>query len=234
MVISITSIILMVINYMAFKNIEAKLIDSEDNAINQILSQIPTMEYQHGQIYYDGDPIIVSNPNNGKPLLVIDPDKKLSNAKREDVPFIFEKSFFATNIKYSKVLDTTFKYSDMLGNQDKVIDSGFIREILIKGIGVINIWFFAAITPFIIIFSTLSHIFQHLYLVIMIFIFLLLIGLRPSIRSAFRMTMFTTGAPILIYVTLLILLRDILLVNKVSIIIQFWTLFLAGYSLTRR
>lgn len=233
-VISITTIIFMILDYTTIINIRKQITSDGDNQMTQIISQIPTMEYNKGQISLDGDPVLILN-NRGKTVIAIDPDKKLSPPERKGIPLILEKSYFSTNFRYSRLLsDTSLNYSDIFGNESKTIDNGFIREILIDGLDAITPLLVALITPVIIAISIALHIYQHLFLILITFIFLLLIGLRPSLKSAFRLIMFATAMPLLISPVLFILTNNILLVNKISIFVRFWTLFLAGFSLIRR
>lgn len=234
MVMSLTSVIFMSMTYASIQKISNSLANSENSSLNDVLIQVPSMEYKAGKLFYDGDPLIITD-KKGRSMIIVDPEGKLSAQNKEDTAIIFAKKQLIINVNFSVFLGSrSIDYEDLIGLEERVVDYHFIKDFIVNKISSMNILFIALATILMIFISSASHIMSNLFWVFACFAFLLMIGLRPSIQSAFRITMFTTASPILVIILLTFLTQNVSLVNKISIFLTFWPIFLASYSLTRR
>jgi hypothetical protein len=166
--------------------------------VEYVLKQIP-------EIYYDGTrittksetPFFLYNSNNHK-IAAIDPNNELTATDTKDIPLLFFSTYLKMPIEsgFSKASGTNAEYKYILGTNPAAVNHETIIQYLPKLWQRVNNTYVYALAPIggLLYFGVI--LLCNIFYAIVIFAISYFLGITTSLQTAYRMTMFASGAPL--------------------------------------
>lgn len=237
-IISFTSLIYLLVSYSGLL-IQKNSLENEkgrDSDIEFIISQWPEITYKDGQIAWaEEEPLLITN-KNGKTIIAIDPESKLTASQESRIPIIFKSRRILLSVtknnenKTARAKDMSVGYEKIFGKEDLIINSEVLREQIISTIDSISIFMLIMFLPIFILVRLFLHIFGSLLYIILFFLVFLFMGMKPSIKSIIRVVLFASGAAEIAAVILFLIIPQMM---SLASMVEYWAIILAAYSITK-
>lgn len=237
-IISFTSIIYVILAYSNVLIVRNYLEQGgdEDNPIEYIIRQWPEISYSAGSISWDEEEPLLINNSSGKTVIAIDPDGKINAKKSSKIPIVLKSKNILISIedmddkKSAGPKEMSLGYKKVFGKEDLLINSDTLRDKLVSLIDSINIFILILLVPLIISVRLALHIFSNLFSILLFYVIFLWLGLRPTLKSATRIILFTGGAAEIAHVILALIYPQLV---SISSMVEYWAIILAIYSITK-
>lgn len=175
--------------------------------LDHILSQFPELEYDGTKITLEQtEPIYINNIYN-HPIVVIDPDNKISPSDKAKIPILLtsRKIFLSFNdLQKNNVNNFQVDYKEILGNEGQVITQGTTRALLEKFFsGVPKIITYGAF-PLLGLLIFLNTCFEKSLIIVIIYLLANFMSMKFPMKTCIRLVMFASGVFVLLQPIILI------------------------------
>lgn len=169
--------------------------------LDHIISQLPELSYDGDRISLEeGEPVYINN-NDNLPIVIIDPDNKISSSVRAKAPILFtSKRLIISFVDTQKenVASIPVDYKQIFGNEPKLltqeVQKASLEEIFNKAPKVLIYMIFPAFGM--LIFFNLFL--EKSILIIVIYLLTNFMSMALSIKTCTRLTMFSSGVFVLV------------------------------------
>lgn len=231
---AITSVIYLIVTYSNLISVKNQLKESNsaDNPVSYLLSQWPEVKYSNGKISWDEEnPVMIKN-SAGKAIIAIDPDGKLTEFQKKNIPIIFTAKRIMASLgdasSSGKAKGVSAAYDQFFGKEELMVNADVLRDKLLGLIEQFNILLLILALPFLTIARLFSHIYSRLILVLLLYISFIFVGLKPNMKSSARIIFFAGGAAELLSMILIIVAPQLFFLNFA---LELWAIMLAVYSI---
>lgn len=237
-IISFTSLIYLLLSYGNLMSLRHYLVNTQedDNPIDFMVRQWPEVTYSGNSISWaEEEPVLITN-QDGKVVIAIDPENKLTEKQRGKIPIIFKSKRILVSIKTqeerakARPQEFTVGYKKLFGKEEMLINSDALRDRLVSLIDSANIFILILFLPVLIMVRLFLHIFSNLFSILLLYVIFLWMRVNPTIKSATRIMLFATGASEVMAALLILLMPQL---SFISSMIEYWAIILAIYSITK-
>ena len=204
----------------------------EVGAIDQLIGQLPVMEYDGQNISIQENTPIFLNIDSGYRVIAIDPERKLSPKDRIKTPIIFglDKivvSFFSSKTQESSVIPV--KYSQIFGKQPQTITQEVVKAAFLAIVKKSYSVFIYIMLPVMTLMIFLNMLLEKSVIIITIYLLMYIMNVRISMKDCIRVALFATGASALLQYVIILTLPDAQIILQV---VQLWAnlLMILGIS----
>lgn len=205
----------------------------EVGAIDQLIGQLPVMEYDGQNISIQENTPIFLNIDSGYRVIAIDPERKLSPKDRIKTPIIFglDKivvSFFSSKTQESSVIPV--KYSQIFGNQPQTITQEVVKAAFLAIVKKsYSVFIYIMLPAVMTLMIFLNMLLEKSVIIITIYLLMYIMNVRISMKDCIRVALFATGASALLQYVIILTLPDAQIILQV---VQLWAnlLMILGIS----
>ncbi len=209
-----------------------KITNSTTYAIDYVLNHWQTFDYNGSTISCDQEEPVILNGNNGKPLLAIDAEDKISGSIKKTIPIIFGKSKLMINLVFAgeNTQQFSYEYIYIFGTSKKVIDSAEIIKLSKDYMDYLEDVYIIVGIPIMLLVNFFTIIFEKILMTLMVyFAFRTFVSQKATMKSSIRTVAFSSGVAAVLQP--LTILSSIF--GMISGFMQLWTSFLIIYSIIK-
>lgn len=237
-ILSFTSLIYLLLSYGNLMNVKHYLthIEEEDNPIEFMVRQWPEITYSGSEISWsEEDPVLITS-QDGKVVIAIDPQNKLTDKQSRKIPIIFKSKSIILSVETqddkpkARPKEFAFGYKKLFGKEEMLINSDSLRDSLVSIIESVNVFILILLLPILILVRLALHIFSNLFSILLLHVIFAWMKLKPSIKSSARIMLFATGAAEVATAFLILAVPQMAFLGSM---IEYWAIILAIYSISK-
>ena len=238
MIISITSIIYAILFMYNLNLIRAYLepgADQDGNPVEFILKDWPELQYDGKNLSSEDPTPVYLTTQAGIKLAVIDIAGNLKKDELQKVPLVFTKDkvilWLGTNNTENESGSTIMTYDKIFGTDSLTIDHDFVKNFIFSTINQIGPLAFFIAVPILILVRLGIHIFRNLFGIVLLYAILWWMRASPTIQSASRIILFSSGVAEFITPVVLIIDQPLM---PITVFVEYWAVLLAMYAIARK
>ena len=238
MIISITSIIYAILFMYNLNLIRAYLepgADQDGNPVEFILKDWPELQYDGKNLSSEDPTPVYLTTQAGIKLAVIDIAGNLKKDELQKVPLVFTKDkvilWLGTNNTENESGSTIMTYDKIFGTDSLTIDHDFVKNFIFSTINQIGPLAFFIAVPILILVRLGIHIFRNLFGIVLLYAILWWMRASPTIQSASRIILFSSGVAEFITPFVLIIYQPLM---PITVFVEYWAVLLAMYAIARK